>query len=329
MVTINERLARVERPRSNAGVWCKRLAFFAVPYLAIVVLAHRGGNIETVPIFWMLGLGVLIVVASLALGARGFLDLWNDGHEAGLNSAQGMFVGVLLLLPFIYFGGKSLLFPPLYDISTDLEDAPAYDTVLELRTDQMNQVLEPTDLQRELQLRAYPKISARRYPLGEARVFKAVVELIGEKEWTILTANTEQGQAPIDDEGSGLVAKPTADSAGLPLRLMLPNFRPAKRIQVAVPEDGFESEQISPVGRDDADGDAEQQERYVEAVAASLLFGFESDIVIRIIEEEEGTLVDMRSSSRWGPHDLGANASIIIDFMAELDTALQGLGEGA
>jgi hypothetical protein len=328
MATIDERLARVERPRSDAGAWCKRLSFFAIPYFAIVVLGHRTGNIETIPVFWMLGVGVLILVAALALGVRGFLDLWNSGHEAGLNAAQGMFVAVLLLLPFLYFGGKSLLLPPLYDISTDLEDIPSFDTVLELRTQEMNAIVDPTDQIRDLQLRAYPKISARRYPLGEARVFKAVVELIAEKDWTILTTNTEQGNAPIDDEGSGLVAKPTAGADGLPLRLTLPNYRPVQRIQVTPSTDTFESQQISPVGRGGEEPDETQQERYVEAVASSFLFGFESDVVLRLIEEEEGTLVDMRSSSRWGPHDLGANASIIIDFMSELDTTLQGLGEG-
>lgn len=328
MATIDERLARVERPRSSAGVWCKRLSYFAIPYFLIVVLAHRTGNIDTVPVFWMLGVGVLVLTAALALGVKGFLDLWNNGHEAGLNSAQGMSIAILLLLPFLFYGGKSLLLPPLYDISTDLEDAPEYDTVLELRTENMNAIVSPTDQTRDLQLRAYPKISARRYPLGEARVFKAVVELIGDKDWTILTTNSEQGKAPIDDEGSGLVAKPTSDSNGLPLRLTLPNYRPAKRIQITPSSDTFESQQISPVGREGDDSEDEQQVRYVEAVASSLLFGFESDVVIRLIEEEEGTLVDMRSNSRFGPHDLGANASIIVDFMAELDTTLQGLGEG-
>ena len=63
----------------------------------------------------------------------------------------------------------------------------------------------------------------------------------------------------------------------------------------------------------------------MEAVAHSFLFGFESDIVLRIIEEEDGTLVDMRSTSRFGAHDLGSNASRIIAFMSDLDASLQGL----
>ena len=39
-------------------------------------------------------------------------------------------------------------------------------------------------------------------------------------------------------------------------------------------------------------------------------------------------LVDMRSASRIGPHDLGSNARQILDFMTDLDTALQGLSSG-
>jgi len=88
----------------------------------------------------------------------------------------------------------------------------------------------------------------------------------------------------------------------------------------------FRSQQVSPVGRQqDAVSNDELDVRYVEAVAKSFLFGFESDVVIRVIEEEFGTLVDMRSNSRWGPHDLGSNAQRIIAFMKDLDTALQGL----
>ncbi|MCB1430812.1 MAG: DUF1499 domain-containing protein, partial [Nitratireductor sp.] len=67
----------------------------------------------------------------------------------------------------------------------------------------------------------------------------------------------------------------------------------------------------------------------IEAEAASMIFGFRHDIVIKIQAEEESTLVDMRSSSRFGAHDFGSNAAIIENFLADLDTALLGIaGEG-
>jgi len=56
-----------------------------------------------------------------------------------------------------------------------------------------------------------------------------------------------------------------------------------------------------------------------------MVFGFASDISIRLSEEAETTYVDMRSVSRFGPHDLGSNALIISEFLAALDAELLGI----
>ena len=52
----------------------------------------------------------------------------------------------------------------------------------------------------------------------------------------------------------------------------------------------------------------------IEAVATSILFGFKDDIVIRVQPSELGSLVDVRSKSREGKSDLGANAARIRAF---------------
>ena len=331
MASYVERLLRVERHRSFAATWCQRLAVFAVPYLIIVVLGHRFGAVDTISTFWLLGLGVVILIASLISGAQGFYELWNYGHEAGLNSARGMALALLLLLPFIYQGAKAFSLPPLYDISTDLEEPPAFDSVLDDRNIGMNPVIDPTTATNVMQLRAYPRVAARRYPLGITHIFKEVVALVGERDWTILTANIEQGKAPIDEEGSGMVAKPVTDSSGQPLRIPLPSRRPDRKLKFEsnLEQLNFETVQVAPTGRAETEESGEEEERYVEAVASSFLFGFESDVVIRLVEEEDGTLVDMRSVSRWGSHDLGSNAKRVLQFMNDLDTALQGLSQGS
>jgi hypothetical protein len=51
----------------------------------------------------------------------------------------------------------------------------------------------------------------------------------------------------------------------------------------------------------------------------------ESDISIRLIEEIETTYVDMRSVSRFGPHDFGIDAEIISRFLTALDAELLGI----
>jgi hypothetical protein len=57
----------------------------------------------------------------------------------------------------------------------------------------------------------------------------------------------------------------------------------------------------------------------IEAQASSPLLGFPADVAIRLIDEGTSTYVDMRSTSRYGPHDFGDNAARIAFFLADLD----------
>lgn len=52
----------------------------------------------------------------------------------------------------------------------------------------------------------------------------------------------------------------------------------------------------------------------IEAVQTTLWFGFKDDIVIRILETESGSQIDLRSVSRVGRGDMGANARRIAAF---------------
>lgn len=58
----------------------------------------------------------------------------------------------------------------------------------------------------------------------------------------------------------------------------------------------------------------------IEAVARSLVFGIPDDITIRIRPALNETRLDMRSASRVGRHDFGANARRIRQFQAEIET---------
>lgn len=64
--------------------------------------------------------------------------------------------------------------------------------------------------------------------------------------------------------------------------------------------------------------DASAEQGRIEATAETLFFGFKDDVVIRIQSEGEGSRVDMRSVSRVGRSDLGANARRIQTFLAVL-----------
>ena len=46
----------------------------------------------------------------------------------------------------------------------------------------------------------------------------------------------------------------------------------------------------------------------VEAVDRTFLLGFRDDVVVRVARAQRGARIDVRSASRWGTHDFGANA---------------------
>lgn len=60
----------------------------------------------------------------------------------------------------------------------------------------------------------------------------------------------------------------------------------------------------------------EPAEGRIEATATTFWFGFKDDIVIRVRPTAEGSRVDIRSKSRVGRSDVGANAARIQDFSA-------------
>lgn len=64
---------------------------------------------------------------------------------------------------------------------------------------------------------------------------------------------------------------------------------------------------------------ADASEITIEAQARSPILGFPADVAIRLIDEDTSTYVDMRSASRYGPHDFGDNAARIESFLGQLD----------
>lgn len=73
-----------------------------------------------------------------------------------------------------------------------------------------------------------------------------------------------------------------------------------------------------------------QDEGRIEATATTSWFGFKDDVVIRVTAEASGTRVDIRSESRVGASDLGANAARIRAFSKKLRATLgvHSLGYG-
>lgn len=93
------------------------------------------------------------------------------------------------------------------------------------------------------------------------------------------------------------------------LEIALPPAQAFERARAAALELGWEI-----VAADPAAG-------RIEAVSTTRWFGFKDDIAVRISASGSGSRVDMRSRSRVGRSDLGANAKRIQDFLIAVRSA--------
>ena len=91
-----------------------------------------------------------------------------------------------------------------------------------------------------------------------------------------------------------------------PLRLALPPAETFERAERAARAMGWEIVAAKP--------DALR----IEATDTTLMFGFKDDIVIRIRPRPQGSVVDVRSLSRVGGSDIGANARRVRAFLGKL-----------
>jgi len=64
-----------------------------------------------------------------------------------------------------------------------------------------------------------------------------------------------------------------------------------------------------------------RREGRIEAVVRTPLMGFRDDLVVRVRAAEDGARIDMRSASRFGTHDFGANASRLRSLSSDIDDA--------
>ena len=62
-----------------------------------------------------------------------------------------------------------------------------------------------------------------------------------------------------------------------------------------------------------------RREGVIEAVARTPIMGFRDDVAVRVRVEDEGAKIDVRSASRFGRHDFGANASRIRSLLEDID----------
>ena len=159
---------------------------------------------------------------------------------------------IISLFPLIGIGmqvktAKSL--PEMHNISTDVNDPPAFDKIVALRSSDDNSLSYNKAELADLQQKAYPSVKTLISEISFEDSFHRAVEVAQELNWEIVNQDPVTG--------------------------------------------------------------------IIEATQTTLLWGFKDDIVIRVRAgtSSDLTSIDLRSVSRVGRSDLGANAKRISAFL--------------
>jgi hypothetical protein len=165
---------RIQRVKSRAAVVSKALGICAALGFVVLVLIHKSGALQTSG--FLAGLGAVWLIAACGVFAAflGFRSLWREGKEGGNRSMTGFVLCLAVLSPLIFAGYNSATLPRLNDISTDLTDPPMFTGEAKLT------------LAAELQAKAYPKVTGRRYDVSAELVAASIEELVTSEGWRVL-----------------------------------------------------------------------------------------------------------------------------------------------
>lgn len=119
-------------------------------------------------------------------------------------------------------------------------------------------------------------------------------------------------ESPAEYDGAETARKQRESYPDLaPLRLPLAAGDALHRASQVAERLGWEVQAVAPL------------EGRLEATARTKWFGFVDDVVVRVRADGAGSLVDIRSKSRVGRSDLGANAARIRAFLGELGRGME------
>lgn len=277
-------VTRLRRRTSRSARWGLRFSRFAIPVLILTAIFHRVGILTTQSMLALYAITWVMALAAIILGVIGLISIWSYGLDGARRALAGIGLALPIIAIPIYFGWLTLNYPAINDISTNPIEPPGFIQLDGVRPADANPI-DPVFNPEHivLQREAYPEIRPLFLGTSIEDTYEAALRVVADQDWRVIVLDSPELEEA-DEEISGEVGAPTdGESATV--------------------------EVIEGVAR-------------IQAVAKTLVSGFSDDIVIVISSDEGDTRVDVRSTSRYGEHDFGVNASRIRSFMIELQQAV-------
>lgn len=290
------------RPVSHASFWARRLALLGLLVCIAALLAHRFGPLITPHFLFFQAVGSTLCAVAVALALIGFVQLWRIAAKGGLAAFTALVLAAPPLAAVVYSAVLTMTRPALYEVTTDTSEP--LDWLHGIVAEQGWLGSRPPSSLRAvaLQREAYPGLVGRRYEGALDRVLEGV-KAVALMQGLVIEAE------PIADADDTSTVSPTDEPLiAPPVTGPVPAMRPGLVLPLATPA------QTGP-----------RPDVVLQGVWREPVTGLPVDAVIRLREEAETTLVDMRAASRYGQRDLGLSADFAMHYLRALDAQLQGI----
>lgn len=246
------RTAIVEEPVSQAAVWSRRLAVFALAVGAVAFVIVRTQSVDVASGLAVFGSAVVLACASLISAGAAAVVIWRTGRRGLGAMLAGVFLSCAFLAYPAFLAAQAMRLPVLNDVTTDLVDPPQFSLkpkAIEARGGRTP--TSPPAGARQAQRAAYPDVQAILLELDADEAYQLVLKAVQARGWRIVDQSAPGGRL-----GLG----------------------------------------------------------HIDAVDRTLIMGFPDDVTVRLKPLAGQTKVDVRSVSRYGRNDFGANARRIEKF---------------
>lgn len=311
---------RFVRPVSSSAYTAKKMAWGSLLLLIMAFLMHRFGPLTTPGFIAVVLLCAVLAALSVPLALHGLAQLWTIGARGGSASMKAIVLAVPSLALFAVGIYLSETRPPIFDVSTDIVNPPAWQKQPVADQLWLSQPTFVSPASRELQEEAYPGITSRRYEGALDRVYEAVVKVGAGSRIAFDKDKSAKGQSQKAKSPATQAAPPSGAAARPGAPAPATDAAPPVPDVVPIPLPRPSPVLVSTLPQPQTKGDL-----LLQGSMRTLILGLPFDVVVRLREEEETVLVDMRVASRYGSHDLGMSADIAQSFLRALDAELLGI----
>ena len=186
---------------TSASKWPRRmttsaLSLAAVTFLALIIAGpgYQIGAVGLRPAFLILAFSALTGLLTLVVGASALLLNIHGPSSTRWACLVATVFGVLITFNNASWLTRARSVPPIHDISTDLDDPPAFVDVAALRADAPNPAsyagAEVADQQRE----GYPDLQSLTVGMPADECFEHAAQAARDMGWTMVAEVPEEGR---------------------------------------------------------------------------------------------------------------------------------------